>query len=86
MAGEVMNVATGGRISLNELLRVMNGILGTSVQPIYAAPRPGDVRDSQADISKAQTLLGYRPIVSLEEGLKHTLDWCRSESATAARR
>ena len=86
VAGEVINVATGSRISLNDLLRVMNGILGTSVQPIYAAPRPGDVKDSQADISKAQTLLGYRPIVSLEDGLKHTLDWCRSESATAARR
>jgi nucleoside-diphosphate-sugar epimerase len=86
VAGEVMNVATGGRISLNELLRVMNAIIGTSIQAIYAGPRAGDVRDSQADISKAQKLLGYRPSVLLEEGLKHTLDWARSESATAARR
>jgi UDP-N-acetylglucosamine/UDP-N-acetyl-alpha-D-glucosaminouronate 4-epimerase len=81
-----MNVATGGRISLNELLRVMNGIMGTSIQPLYAELRAGDVKDSQADISKARTLLGYRPIVTLEEGLKHTLDWCRTESATAAGR
>jgi UDP-glucose 4-epimerase len=86
VAGEVVNVATGGRISLNELLRVMNAIIGTSIQAIYAGPRAGDVRDSQADISKAQRLLGYRPSVLLEEGLKHTLDWARSESATAAGR
>ena len=86
VAGEVINVATGGRISLNELLRVMNGIIGTSIQPIYAEPRAGDVKDSQADISKAEQLLGYRPTVSLEEGLTHTLDWCRSERATAAGR
>src|SRR6476620_8216403 len=68
-AGEVMNVATGGRISLNELLRVMNKICGTNAEPIYKEPRAGDVRDSQADISKAKALLGYTPIVDLEEGL-----------------
>ena len=68
-AGEVINVATGGRISLNELLRVMNGIIGTNMQAVYKEPRAGDVRDSQADISKARTLLGYEPAVSLEEGL-----------------
>jgi nucleoside-diphosphate-sugar epimerase len=85
-AGEVMNVATGGRISLNELLRVMNKICGTKAEPIYKEPRAGDVRDSQADISKARTLLGYEPIVGFEEGLRHTLDWCRTESAEAARR
>jgi len=55
----------------------MNGIIGSSVQPIYREPRAGDVRDSQADISKANALLGYTPTVSLEEGLKLTLDWFR---------
>ncbi len=85
-AGEVINVATGGRISLNELLRVMNRIVGTRIEPIYAAPRAGDVRDSQADIGKAARLLGYRPTVSLEEGLRHTLDWCRAENAAATGR
>jgi nucleoside-diphosphate-sugar epimerase len=77
--GQVINVATGGRISLNELLRVMNGIVGTRAQAIFKDPRAGDVTDSQADISKAQALLGYQPIVSLEEGLTHTIDWCRSD-------
>ena len=77
-AGEVINVATGGRISLNELLRAMNQICGTKAQPIYQEPRVGDVRDSQADISKAAALLEYRPLVSFEEGLRQTLDWCRA--------
>jgi nucleoside-diphosphate-sugar epimerase len=85
-SGEVINVATGGRISLNQLLRVMNGIVGTNLQAIYEEERAGDVKDSQADITKAKRILGYEPTVSLEEGLKHTLEWCRSErSATAGR-
>jgi nucleoside-diphosphate-sugar epimerase len=84
-AGEVVNVATGGRISLNDLLRVINKIVGTNLEPIYKETRAGDVKDSQADISKAKQLLGYTPIVSLEEGLRHTLDWCRSERAAAPR-
>ena len=80
-AGEVINVATGGRISLNELLKTMNRILGTDLKAVYQEPRAGDVRDSQADISKAKRILGYTPIVALEEGLRQTIDWCRSESA-----
>jgi nucleoside-diphosphate-sugar epimerase len=85
-AGETINVATGGRISLNQLLRVMNAIVGTNLQPVYEAARQGDVKDSQADITKAKQLLGYTPIVSLEEGLTQTLAWCRSERTTSARR
>jgi nucleoside-diphosphate-sugar epimerase len=85
-AGEVINVACGTRISLNELLRVMNRIVGTSLEPIYKEERAGDVKDSQADISKAKALLGYTPIVDLEEGLRHTLAWCQGESAAAATR
>jgi len=83
-AGEVINVATGGRISLNDLVRVMNGIVGTQLEPVYKDERAGDVRDSQADITKAKTLLGYAPIVSLEDGLRRTLAWCRDESAAPA--
>jgi nucleoside-diphosphate-sugar epimerase len=83
-AGEAINLATGGRISLNELLRTMKRIVGSSVEPVYQDPRAGDVRDSQADISKAVRLLGYQPMVTLEEGLRRTLDWCRSEPAATA--
>lgn len=83
-SGEVINVATGGRISLNELLTAMGTIVGTSLRPTYGPQREGDVRDSQADISKAKTLLGYTPIVGLQDGLRQTLDWCRSELEHAA--
>jgi nucleoside-diphosphate-sugar epimerase len=83
--GEVMNVATGGRISLNELLRVMNTICGTNAEPIYKEPRAGDVRDSQADISKAKALLDYKPIVAFEDGLRQTIDWFRTETPAAGR-
>jgi nucleoside-diphosphate-sugar epimerase len=84
--GEAINVACGTRISLNQLLSVMNRIVGTALEAIYAPERPGDVKDSQADISKARALLGYEPTVGLEEGLRHTLTWCQGESAAAASR
>jgi nucleoside-diphosphate-sugar epimerase len=83
-AGEAINVACGTRISLNELLRTMNRIVGTRLEAIYQDERAGDVKDSQADISKATALLGYTPTVDLEEGLRNTLDWCRESAATAA--
>jgi nucleoside-diphosphate-sugar epimerase len=85
-AGEVINVATGNRISLNGLLATLNAIAGTNVEAIHAEPRLGDVKDSLADISKANRLLGYTPLVNLEDGLKRTLAWARTESATAAGR
>jgi UDP-glucose 4-epimerase len=78
--GEVINVATGGRISLNELLETMNRIVGTKIRAVYQDSRAGDVRDSQADVEKAQRLLGYVPRVELEEGLRHTIEWCRREA------
>src|ERR671912_536220 len=62
--GQVINVATGGRISLNVLFETMRGLAGATVQPTYVEPRAGDVRDSQADIRKAQEILGYKPIVT----------------------
>jgi UDP-glucose 4-epimerase len=77
VAGQVINVATGLRISLNELLQTLNRIVGSNLAPIYKDGRAGDVRDSQADISKAKALLGYTPTVNLEDGLRKTLDWAR---------
>ena len=84
-SGEVINVATGGRISLNDLLKTLNQIVGTKLEAIYAPERAGDVRDSQADITKGRTLLGYEPLVDLDEGLRYTLDWCRREASAAPR-
>jgi len=76
-AGETINVATGGRISLNQLFAELRALTAASVDAIYADPRPGDVKHSQADISKARRLLGYEPHVPFGEGLKRTLEWYR---------
>ena len=78
-SGEVINVATGGRISLNELLFALQRLTGHTTKARYEAARPGDVRDSQADISKAARLLGYEPVVALDEGLRRTLTWFQRE-------
>jgi nucleoside-diphosphate-sugar epimerase len=78
VGGEVFNLATNSRISLNELLATLNKIFGTSLEPIYKDGRPGDVRDSQADINKAVQRLGYQPSVGLEEGLRETVKWFKA--------
>jgi nucleoside-diphosphate-sugar epimerase len=80
-SGKVINVATGGRISLNDLFRTLRTIIGGTVEPEYAEPRAGDVRDSQADITRARTILGYSPVVSFEDGLRRTVDWYRTTQA-----
>jgi nucleoside-diphosphate-sugar epimerase len=83
-AGETINVATGGRISLNQLFAELLALTAASVDPIYADPRPGDVKHSQADISKARRLLGYEPHVPFGEGLKKTLEWYRASQRDVA--
>jgi nucleoside-diphosphate-sugar epimerase len=75
LPGKAMNIGCGGRYSINELLRHLQEIMGTDVTPSYVAPRPGDVRDSQADITLARTLIGYEPSVELREGLEKTVAW-----------
>jgi UDP-glucose 4-epimerase len=86
VAGEVINVACGGRVSLLELLRSLQVILCSDVEPILAEPREGDVHDSQADIFKARQLLGFSPTVSFEEGLRRTVTWYRTSAAVAVAR
>jgi UDP-glucose 4-epimerase len=71
--GQVMNIAGGRRISLNELLREINAIAGTALAPIYESPRAGDVRHSLASLARSEELLGYRPRTSLREGLAATI-------------
>jgi nucleoside-diphosphate-sugar epimerase len=78
-SGQVINVATAHRISLNDLWATLQRLVGTSLTPQYAEPRAGDVRDSLADIAKAERLLGYRPLVDLETGLARTLDWFKAQ-------
>jgi nucleoside-diphosphate-sugar epimerase len=83
-SGEVINVATGGRISLNELFHTLRDLTGAKVEAIYEESRAGDVRDSQADIDKARRLLGYEPLVGLADGLAKTVEWFRAAPAAKA--
>ncbi len=79
VTGEVFNVGAGKQTSVNELFRLLRTLIGANhIEPIYAPPRPGDVRHSLADITKARKQLGYEPTVTLEEGLQRTIAWFRS--------
>jgi nucleoside-diphosphate-sugar epimerase len=82
--GRIINVATGGRISLNQLFETMRRLTGATVKPAYAEARQGDVRDSQADIRVAREVLGYEPHVSFEDGLQRTVDWYRTTHRAVA--
>jgi len=82
-SGEVINVATGGRISLNQLFQAVRQLLQGNVEPIYGPPRAGDVRDSQADIDKARRLLGYETSVTFEQGLENTVAWYRASQQSS---
>lgn len=75
VSGQVCNIACGSRVTLLDLIAWINDILGTAIAPVHDEPRPGDVRHSQADISRAQQLLGYQPEVDVQTGLRRYIDW-----------
>jgi nucleoside-diphosphate-sugar epimerase len=74
-SGMVFNGGTGARITLNQVLKLLEKVSGKKIQAKYDPPRTGDIRDSQADISLAREVLGYRPLVQFEEGLQRTWEW-----------
>lgn len=74
-AGKVYNIARGDRISINQLAQTINRILGKNIVPVHDAPRPGDVRDSQAESELARRVLGWQPRVGFEEGLAVTVEY-----------
>jgi len=76
-AGQVFNVATGRRVTLNETFKLLKDLTGYDGQPKYGPERGGDIKHSLADISKAESGLSYKPLVDFEEGLKRTVDWYR---------
>ncbi|MBE0596247.1 MAG: NAD-dependent epimerase/dehydratase family protein, partial [Desulfuromonadales bacterium] len=76
--GEIFNIACGERTSLNHLYVRLQALLGTAIAASHAPPRAGDVRDSLAEIGKAQRLLGYEGSVRFEEGLQRSIDWYRN--------
>ncbi len=78
VAGKVFNAANGKSITLLELLAAINRVLGTQVEPEFAPPRPGDIRESMADIAAARSLLGYEPQVDFLAGLERSIDYYRT--------
>jgi UDP-glucose 4-epimerase len=80
LRGQAVNLATGRRVTLRQLLRAVARELGVRAQPERRDPRAGDIRHSLADITQARRLLGYRPTVDFEEGLRRTVAWYRAQS------
>ena len=75
--GEVINIACGKAVTVNEIIEVINNLLGKNIKPIYTDPRPGDVKHSLADISLAKKTIGYKPKVQFKDGLQKAIDWYR---------
>lgn len=80
VSGQMMNTATGSRITLNETFDILKDLTGYKGAPTYAPPRAGDIRDSLADIRLAGELLGYKPQIDFREGLRRTVEWYRKEA------
>ena len=80
VAGEVFNVACGGRYTLLDLLTKLRDAIGSDIEAIHEPARAGDVRDSQASVDKATKRLGYQVSVDFEEGLRKTVEWYREQS------
>ena len=78
VSGQMMNAATGTRITLNETFGILRELTGYNGKPAYGQARAGDIRDSLADIRLAGELLGYEPIVDFREGLRRTVEWYRA--------
>jgi nucleoside-diphosphate-sugar epimerase len=74
--GKAMNVGTGASVTLNQLIGELGKLLGRQIEPVYAEPRAGDVRESQADTSLLRATLGWAPETSLRDGLRHTVRAC----------
>jgi UDP-glucose 4-epimerase len=74
-AGEIINIACGESVTINQIIEMINEIVGKNVKPIYTDPRPGDVKHSLADISLAQEIIGYKSVISFKAGLEKAIDW-----------
>lgn len=79
LAGEVVNIGCGRRVTVNRIVELANQLLGKNVVPNHEPARPGDVRDSLADISLAKMVLGYEPVLHFDDGLAQSIDWYRRQ-------
>jgi len=77
-SGEIFNVAAGSPVSINRMADTIGEILGKPVEKRYLPPRAADIRDSWADLSKSERLLGYKPAIVFEDGLRRTIDYLRA--------
>jgi UDP-glucose 4-epimerase len=82
VSGQMMNLATGSNATLNQTFSILRELTGYKGEPLYAASRAGDIRDSLADIGLAGKLLGYQPKVDFREGLRRTVEWYRTGPTT----
>jgi len=76
--GEVFNIACGGCTTINSLVRLIKELIDSDIKPVYEEEHKGDIRHSQADISKALRILKYEPKVDMETGLERTVEWFRA--------
>ena len=81
LAGESVNIAAGAPRSVLDLLRAISSVFGYWLEPQFLPARPGDIRDSHADISAARRLIGFEPVVGFDDGLRTTIDWLRRGTA-----
>jgi UDP-glucose 4-epimerase len=81
LGGEVVNIACAERTSLNQIIARINELIGANVKAEYQPPRAGDVRHSLADISEAARVIGYRPKIMFDEGLKRSIEWFKANPA-----
>jgi UDP-glucose 4-epimerase len=83
VSGQMMNLATGSRITLNQTFDLLRKLTGYTGEPSHGPSRAGDIRDSLADIGRARKLLGYEPTVDFREGLRRTVEWYKTCPAAA---
>ena len=76
-AGEVINIACGEAVTVNEIIALINELVGKNIKPNYTDPRPGDVKHSLADITLAEKLIDYKTKVPFKQGLQLAIDWYR---------
>jgi UDP-glucose 4-epimerase len=80
-SGEIANLGTGVGTSVNEIFRVLRDVIGFTAEPIYEAPRPGEIQRITLDASRARAVLGWQPQVPFAEGLRRTVEWTKQEAA-----
>jgi nucleoside-diphosphate-sugar epimerase len=77
IGGQAINISAASSVTVNHVVNEVRSLLGKDIEPVYAPPRPGDIRRSLADISLARELLGYEPRIDFSEGLARAIGWYR---------